>query len=219
MANIAVLERITDRAALERQLKKLVTLDPRLEPVLSSVGEVPLRLSEGGFAGMAQIVTSQLLSVASARAIHGRVVTIFGEVTAARMLTLDVSQLRACGLSKSKIASLKILAEAEIAGVLDYGVFGDMPAERAIVALTKFKGIGPWSAEIYLLFCTGHPDIFPAGDLALQKAIAWALGMPNRPDEKAAREITSLWSPCRGAAARLMWRYFAVEKVREGVSL
>lgn len=213
------LERITGRDVLDRHLKALVALDDRLAPVLAASGEVPLRLNQGGFAGMVQIVTSQLLSVASARAIHGRVVEAMGEVSADRFIKMPETVFRSCGLSGAKIASLTAIAEAELSGQLDYGVFARMPADTAIRELTRLKGIGPWTAEIYLLFCTGHPDIFPAGDLALQKSIGHALGLAARPNEKATRDIALMWSPYRGAASRLLWRYFAVEKVREGIDL
>jgi len=111
------------------------------------------------------------------------------------------------------------LAEAELSGVLDYQRLVHLPAEDAIADLVVHKGIGRWTAEIYLLFCLGHADIFPAGDLVLQKMAGEALGRKKRPDEKQTRNIAKKWSPYRGAAARLLWRYFAAVREREGVSL
>lgn len=209
-------ERITGRPVLDRQLGELVAADRRLAPILAAAGEVPLRLHPGGFAGMARIVTAQLLSVASARAIHARVEAAIGEMTAERLLRVEDEALRAAGLSYSKIATLRAAAAAELDGQLDYEGLGDMPSDQAVAVLTEIKGIGRWSAEIYLLFSTGHPDIFPAGDLALRKAVGHVLDMAGA-DEKTVRELTMAWSPWRGAAARLMWRHYARTKAREGV--
>lgn len=211
--------RITGRAVLERQLDALVAADPDLRPLREMAGEVPLRLNRPGFAGMAQIVNSQLLSVASARAIHGRFEAALGEVTARRFLAFGESEIRACGLSGAKYRTLKALAEAERDGRLDYGALGQMEAEAALAALTGLNGIGPWSAEIYLLFCTGHPDIFPAGDLALRKMVGYAQGRDAMPSIAETRAAAERWAPWRGAAARLLWRCFAVMKRKEGIGL
>ena len=219
MSQQQVLERITDRAVLERHLSALAITDPRLEPVLEIAGDVPLRLGAVGFAGMVNIIVSQLLSVASANAIHGRVVELMGDVTAERFVALNETDVRACGLSGSKFRTMNIVAEAELNGELDYAKIPELPVDDAMAALTRLKGIGPWTAEIYLLFCVGHPDIFPAGDLVLRKMVGHTLGRKKIPDEKATRRLTKKWSPYRGAAARLMWRYFAVLKKREGINL
>src|SRR5690606_29256188 len=119
-------------------------------------------------------------------------------------------------LSGGKLKTLTAIAEAEISGALDYDALVHLPAEEAIAGLTRLHGIGPWTAEIYLLFCLGHADIFPAGDLALQKMVGLAFGQAARPDEKRTRDLTAQWSPWRGAGARLMWRHFAVLREREG---
>ena len=210
------LERITGREVLDRHLCALVRADPRLARALASAGEVPLRLRAGGFAGMAQIVCAQLLSVASAAAIHARFEKVLGQTRAETLLRADAARLRAAGLSFSKIATLRALAEAEVSGRLDYASLAEIGADAALDTLMKIRGIGRWSAEVYLLFSTGHPDIFPAGDLALRKAVGHVQGR-DAPDEKEVRAIAADWSPWRGAAARLMWRHYAVVKSREGV--
>jgi DNA-3-methyladenine glycosylase II len=218
MAESERLERITDRAVLERHLDALVDSDARLAPVRELCGEIPLRLRPGGFEGLAAIVISQQVSVASARAIQSRFEDVLDEVSAQGFLALPGDELRGCGLSFGKLRTLTAIAEAEAAGQLDYDALAHLPGAEAIAALTGLHGIGPWTAEIYLLFCLGHPDVFPAGDLALQKMVGLAFGEPERPDDRRTRELTAGWSPYRGAAARLMWRHFAVLRDREGIA-
>lgn len=212
-------ERVLSGEVLERHLDGLVALDPRLVPVRAIAGQVPMRASSDGFAGMARIIVSQLLSVASANAIHRRFEALVGDVCATEFLRFDEAEIRTCGISGGKYRTMRLVAEAELAGALDYAALADLPAEEAVAALTELKGIGPWTAEIYLLFCVGHADVFPAGDLALQKMLAHALGLEARPNDKAARAIALGWSPYRGVVAQLLWRYFAALTEKEGVSL
>lgn len=214
-----VLERITDMDVLNRHLDGLVALDLRLDPVRATAGEVPLRLGQSGFAGMVSIINSQLLSVASARAIHGRVVDMLGEVTATRFLDMSEVDMRDCGLSGGKYKTMRLVAEAELNGALDYDALSGLSVDVAMKELTSLKGIGPWTAEIYLLSGVGHADIFPAGDLVLQKMVGDVLDHGEKPDEKTTRQIVAHWSPYRGAAARLLWRYFAVLRDKEGINL
>lgn len=218
MAEDQNLERITGRAVLERQLDALVAAEPLLQPVREICGEVPLRLQPGGFEGLAAIVIGQQVSVASARAIQTRFEDLFDEISAEAFLALSEEELRGCGLSGGKVKTLTAIADAEQTGALDYDGLNQLPAREAISALTAIHGIGPWTAEIYLLFCLGHPDIFPAGDLALQKMVGLAYGEAEKPDEKRTRQLTQSWSPWRGAGARLMWRHFAVLRDREGIA-
>ncbi len=162
-------------------------------------------------------MSSQLLSVASANAIHSRFVDLLGEVSAQNFLKFSQEEICAIGLSKNKYQTMKNLALAELAGELNYQQLAQLPADKAIKRLTKYKGIGDWSAQIYLLFCVGHCDIFPAGDLVLQKMLAQILNLDKRPNEKQAHELTNHWSPYKSAGARLLWRYFAAIKNREGI--
>lgn len=214
-----LLEPIANRETLDRHLAALALRDPQLKPVVAAVGEVPLRRRDGGFAGMAAIVVSQLLSVASANAIHGRFVDILGEVTPQRFLELEETAVRKAGLSAGKYQTLRGIAEAELSGTLDYDVLARSHQDEAMAQLMALKGVGRWTAEIYLLFCLGHPDIFPAGDLALRKMVGVTLGHQEMPTEREVRTLTEAWAPYRGAAARLMWRYFAYLKDREGVGV
>lgn len=211
--------RITSKEVLDAHLEALVELDPRLGPILELVGEVPLRLGQQGFAGLANIVSSQLLSVASASAIHNRVKALAGQMNSDMFLRVATSDLRAAGLSNAKIACLRALASAEQAGELNFERLHAMDLAKATKTLVALKGIGPWSAQIYLLSSSGHPDIFPAGDLVLQKMVGKVAQKQQKPDEKVTGRIAGLWSPHRAAAARLLWRYFAVLREREGINL
>jgi len=210
---------IISREILEAHLTALIDLDPLLAPILNQVGEVPLRLGRPGFGGLAPIVSGQLLSVASAKAIHLRVEALVGEMRAKNFLAVEPENLRAAGLSWSKINCLIGVAKAEISGEIDFGALHQLSVPEAMENLTALKGIGPWSAEVYLMSSVAHPDIFPAGDLVLQKMLGKILEMNKKPDEKQTRKLTKKWSPYRGAAARLLWRYFAVLREREGINL
>lgn len=211
MTGPALPARLDTPEALAFHLEGLAARDERLALAIARAGEVSLRRSPRGFEGLARIVCGQQLSVASARAIWGRLEAL-GATTPEIYLGLDELTLRATGLSRGKYETLKGVAEACISGALDFPAVEAMAAEDAISALVKLKGIGPWTAEIYLLFCTGHPDVFPAGDLALQKAVGHAFALPARPTTKELIAIARPWSPHRGAAAIMFWRYFAAMK-------
>jgi len=204
---------------LGAQLQALIKKDQRLQPVLQLVSQVPLRLGQPGFAGLAKIVSGQLLSVASASAIHNRVEKLVGEMSSKRFLAIDSNDLREVGLSWSKINCLRGLAEAEINGEIDFEKLHHQSAKEIMQTLTSLKGIGPWSAEIYLVSSVAHPDIFPAGDLVLQKMLGKIYNLRNKPDEKQTRKLSKKWAPYRGSAARLLWRYFAVLRGLRGINL
>lgn len=212
-------ERLHSVEAVARHLDALVALDGRLRRVRLKVGEVPPRVTAPGFAGMARVICGQQLSVASARAIWGRFELIEGATDPRRYLTLEEPLLRSAGLSAGKYRSIRAVAEAVVAGALDFDAIDRMQPAEAIAVLTTIKGIGPWTAEIYLMFCAGQPDVFPAGDLALQKAVAHALELSARPEIGELTGIAEAWAPHRAAAALLFWRYFAVLKEREGIAL
>lgn len=190
-----------------RGLKALIAADPRLGPVAEIAGPLPLRRRSGGFEGLAGIVTAQQISDAAADSIWARLKASVDPFTAETFVATPEETLRAAGLSGPKIRTLTGIAAAAADG-FDLIAVHDMPADRAMSTMTALKGIGPWTAEIYLLFCVGHPDIFPAGDLALQNAAMDGLGLRKRPDEKRLRQIAGKWSPWRGVAARLFWAYY-----------
>ncbi|TCQ07577.1 DNA-3-methyladenine glycosylase II [Rhizobium sp. PP-F2F-G36] len=190
-------------------LAALGTLDPRLAPIIASAGPLPLRRSEPGFSGLAAIIVSQMISKASAAAIWNRMTSRLGMVEAGAFLALAEEDARAIGLSGSKIKALRAAAVAVEAGVLDLEGICDMDPDAAIAALGALPGIGRWTAEVYLVFCAGHPDVFPVGDVALQSAVAHAFRLEARPSVRSLETISLAWSPWRSVAARLFWAYYA----------
>ena len=211
MSALATPARLDSAEALATHLEGLSQRDQRLAAAILRAGEVTLRLSPSGFEGMARIVCGQQLSVTSARAIWGRVETL-GAITPDAYLGFDEETLRKTGLSRGKFETIRGVALAITEQGLDFSQVDMMEPDTAIETLTRLKGIGPWTAEIYLLFCAGHPDIFPAGDLALQKAVEHAFDLPARPLPKDLIPLAAQWSPHRGAAALMFWRYFSAMK-------
>jgi DNA-3-methyladenine glycosylase II len=204
---------IESEADIAEGLDYLARRDRRLREVIRAAGPVPLRRRPGGFEGLARIIVGQQLSMASAEAIWGRFVAAFPGCAIEAIHAASDDALRAPGLSAPKIRTLHAAAAACHEG-LDLAALADMPAEDAHRRLTAVKGIGPWSADIYLLFCLGHADIFPAGDLALRNAIGDAFGHEAPPPVDAAAEIALRWSPWRGVAARLFWAYYRARRER-----
>lgn len=199
-------------------LDYLARRDRRLCKVIETAGQVPLRRKPAGFPGLARIIVGQQLSIASAEAIWGRFVNAFPGCTHDAVGEADDDALRAPGLSEAKIRTLRAAATACHEG-LDLKALAEMSCEDAHRRLTGIKGIGPWSADIYLLFCIGHADIFPVGDLALRKSVAMAFGWDHSPSIDEVGEISAEWSPWRGVAARLFWAYYRVRRERAALPL
>lgn len=185
--------------------------DPRLAPVIERAGPVPLRRSAPGFEGLAKIIVAQQISKAAAESIWTRFDDHLDSVSPQAVIGATEDGLRACGLSRPKVRTLRAIAGACRDG-FDLDQLASLPADDAIKAMTALHGVGPWTAEVYLLFCLGHADIFPAGDLALMVAVGDALGHEERPDEKSVRATAEVWSPWRGVAARLFWSYYAATR-------
>ena len=177
----------------------------------------PLRKREPGVEGLARIIVSQQLSTASAAAIWARLEARFPGTAPHEIAAASDDELRAPGLSVAKIRTLRAIAAAIQDKSLPIGRLHDMPAEEAHALLTAVKGIGPWTADIYLLFCLGHPDAFPARDLALQEAARLAYGLDERPKEKEFVALAEQWRPWRGVAAKVLWAYYRLIKQRDGV--
>jgi DNA-3-methyladenine glycosylase II len=182
--------------------------------VIKAAGVLPLRRREPGLPGLLRIVVGQQLSVASANAIWARFEAAFPEMSAEAIHRAREARLRKAGMSGPKIRTLRAIAAAARAG-LDLDALAHAPAEEAHARLTAVHGIGPWTADIYLLFCLGHPDIFPVGDLALRNAVADAFGMATSPSPDAVAEIAELWSPWRSVAATLFWAYYGARKAKK----
>ena len=212
-----MIHRLDSQADLESALAALVVQDARLAPILAAVTMPALRRRESGFAGLAAIVVAQQLSTASATAIWNRLHAAYDPLTPAAIAKARADRLGRLGLSAAKIKTLKILGRELAATRLDLDALADEPADGAHQKLIALHGIGPWTADVYLLFCLGHADAWPAGDLALQEAIRLGLELDSRPSAKAMAELAEPWRPLRGAAAHLWWAYYRVMKKHEGV--
>jgi len=210
---VAIIQSLDD---IKAGLAVLRASDPRLDAVHRLAGDPPLRRAEQGFVGLARIVVSQQVSVASAAAIWRRTCEVFDPLTPSRILAAPDEEFRRAGLSAPKIRTLRAIARA-IEDGLDLAALGAQDAAAARLALTAIKGIGPWTADVYLLFCLGHGDAWPAGDIAIQEAIKVGLGLQTRPTAKQMGPLAEPWRPLRGAAAHLWWSYYRVLKKREGV--
>jgi DNA-3-methyladenine glycosylase II len=196
-------------ADLHHAINTLARCDPAMARALEAIGMPGPRISERGYATLLRTIVGQQLSVSSAGATWARLATALGTVDdPSAMLAASDEALRAAGLSRQKAGYARALAGRILTGELD---LQRLPAddEAAIAALTSVKGIGRWSAEIYLLFAEGRNDIWPAGDLAVQIAIGQIIGLPDRPSEKALRLLAETWRPHRGAAAIFAWHHYS----------
>jgi len=212
-----MISRIDTEADLAAGLRALLAADPRLAPIAQIAGPLPLRRRDGGFAGLMAIVMSQQLSTASAAAIWGRLSAAFDPFDPAVVRRARSEKLKRIGLSAPKIRTLKAVAKAVVDGTLDFDALAALPADEAHARLTAVHGIGPWTADIYLLFCLGHTDAWPAGDLALQEAARVAFALKTRPTAKEMAPLAEPWRPWRGVAARLLWSYYRATKGRDAV--
>jgi DNA-3-methyladenine glycosylase II len=203
-------------AVLKRGLDELAKADPVMAR-LAAEGIVPeLRRRPPGFEGLAWIVVGQQVSTASATAIWGRLRQILEPPTPEVFLGLSDEALRAAGLSAGKVRTLRAAATDIVEDRLPLDRLHAMPADLAHGLLTQVKGIGPWTADVYLLFCLGHADAFPGGDLAVQEAARVAYGLEQRPDARTLTALAERWRPWRGVAAKVLWAYYRAIKAREG---
>lgn len=197
-----------DDALLRSAMDHLAGLEPAFGRGLERVGYPEPRLRSRGYETMLRTIVGQQVSVASAAAIWRKLEAELGVGAPADILvSRDYDALRACGLSRQKQGYARSLAELTLSGELD---LEQLPHddEEAIAQLIRVKGIGRWSAEIYLLFAEGRPDIFPAGDLAVQIELGRLMGLPERPSEKTVRLMAEVWRPWRGAAAIFAWHHY-----------
>lgn len=190
----------------------LAGIEPRFARALDLTGPLPLRRRKDGFEQLLSAIVSQQVSVAAADAIWGRLKA--ARLTGPRKIAgASEDDLRACGLSRQKIRYARALAASGIR----FGELRDAPTPEVIATLTEVPGIGIWTAEIYAMFSLGRADVFAPGDLALQESARILFDLPERPREKALREMAEAWSPWRAVAARLLWAYYHVAKDREGI--
>ncbi|MCR2834902.1 DNA-3-methyladenine glycosylase family protein [Parerythrobacter lacustris] len=194
--------------ALRSGIDHVAAIEPGIARALDLVGYPEPRIRPTGYMTLLRTIVGQQVSVAAASSMWNKLEAELGEnFTPTCLLKRDFDTLRACGLSRQKQGYARSLCELVEGGALD---FDSLPKddEEAIAQLTQIKGIGRWSAEIYLLFAEGRPDIWPAGDLAVQAGIGKILGHEERPSEKATRALADPWSPHRGAIAILTWHSY-----------
>ena len=199
-------------ACVAEGAETLCQMCPRLAHAYEQTGKLPLRRKPDGFAELLSAIVSQQVSVASAQAIWGRMKD--ARLTGPRQIVRATEEeLRAVGLSRQKIRYAQELSRAGI----DFNALRSVPDAEVIATLTKVPGIGNWTAEIYAMFSLGRADVFAHGDLALQEAARILYNLPDRPTEKAMRQMAEAWSPWRSVAARILWAYYRVAKDREGI--
>ncbi|KXU31991.1 DNA glycosylase [Sphingobium sp. 22B] len=196
---------------LRASLDAIAAMEPGFAAAIGRVGYPPPRIREPGYETLLRTIVGQQVSVAAAAAVWRKLEAELGAGCAPdALLVRDFDTLRACGLSRQKQGYARSLAELVVSGGID---LHDLPDddEDAIAQLVRIKGIGRWSAEIYLLFAEGRPDVWPAGDLAVQIEIGRILGLTERPSEKLTRELAERWRPHRGAAAIMAWHHYNTE--------
>ncbi|MBY8829815.1 DNA-3-methyladenine glycosylase family protein [Hephaestia mangrovi] len=196
---------------LRISLDAIAAIEPAMAAALARVGYPEPRIRERGYATLLRTIVGQQVSVAAAQSIWNKLEAALGDLTdPATVAAADIETLRGLGLSRQKASYALSLADEVASGRLD---LENLPAddEEAIAQLVHVKGIGRWSAEIYLLFAEGRTDIWPAGDLAVQIEIGRIMGHDDRPGEKAVRDLAEAWRPHRGAAAILAWHHYKTD--------
>jgi DNA-3-methyladenine glycosylase II len=193
---------------LDRAVRALVKRDERLQRVLEVTGMPTLRRRPPGFEGLARVIVGQQLSTASADAIWGRLSTAFQPFEPEAIRRATPARLGKLGLSRAKIKALKSIATEMRAKRLDLNALADIDADQAHATLTALHGVGPWTADVYLLFCLGHADAWPAADIGLQEGVRLGLHLAQRPTTKETEALADGWRPLRGAAAHLWWAYY-----------
>jgi DNA-3-methyladenine glycosylase II len=201
---------------LRRSLDALAAQDGRIAEALASSGYPEPRDNPAGYVTLLRTIIGQQVSIASARAIWNKLEAALGEVADPQVMTSATDEaLRGAGLSRQKMAYARSLADELVSGRLELERLPE-DDEAAIAELVRIKGIGRWSAEIYLLFAEGRPDVWPAGDLAVQIAMGRMLGHDEKPTEKRLRELSSPWRPHRGALAIFAWHHYSTSGVLVG---
>jgi len=196
---------------LNTALDCLAETEPAFAEALKRAGYPEPRVRERGYSTLLRTIIGQQVSVAAAQSIWNKLEAEVGDLAdPANIARASDERLRAAGLSRQKASYARSLADEVTSGRLDLAHLPE-DDEEAIAQLTRIKGIGRWSAEVYLLFAEGRPDIWPAGDLAVQVEIGRILGHTDRPSEKAIREWAEAWRPHRGAAAILAWHHYKTD--------
>ncbi len=203
---------IATEADIKTGISFLVKQCPLIKDVHKQVGDPPLRIREAGFEGLARIIVGQQVSVASATAIWSKFSNTLEEISVHSCQLKTDDELRKCGISRPKVKTLRAVCEAISADELDFEQLSVLSYEEIHKILTRIKGIGPWTADVYAMFCLGHSDAWAPGDLALQYAVQEVLSLDERPDARQMPAHAERWRPWRGVAARLLWAYYNERK-------
>jgi DNA-3-methyladenine glycosylase II len=199
---------VRTKDSIRTAVEALAAREPAFAGVVEKFGVPEPRRSDRGAQTLLRTIVGQQVSVAAARSMWAKLEAAYGSPPElATLLTATDEELRAAGISRQKAGYIRSLAQLVISGELDLEALPE-DNEEAVALLTKIKGIGRWSAEIYLLFAEGRQDVFPAGDLAVLIEIGRLLGLPEKPSEKQLRELAEAWRPYRGAAAVLAWHSY-----------
>lgn len=183
-------------------------LDADFAGIEDRAGPLPWRRRDPGFAGLLRTICEQMISNQAAAAIWGRLSALPGALQPAGLLALDDDALRSAGLSRPKVLHVRALAGAVIDGRLDFAALREAPDDAAVAALSAIPGLGPWTAQVHLVFGFERPDVFPTGDVALAASVAHLKSLPERPKPRALVEMALAWSPYRSLAARLLWHHW-----------
>ncbi len=193
-------------------LRHLAQVDERLAPLTERFSHLTYRLRPAGFEALLRLIVEQQLSVRAAETILSRVHAGLGDISPRALLEHEAEALRGYGLSRPKISYARALAEAIDSGAFDPTTLPALSTEDAAVRLMALKGIGRWTAELYLMFSEGRLDLFPTGDIALREAVGWLDGLEQRPDEVYCAGRAEAWAPYRSVAAHLLWAWYGAVK-------
>jgi DNA-3-methyladenine glycosylase II len=202
------MRKLDDDTSLQEAVMALLRIEPRFGTILDAHGFPPLRRVPEGWQSLLRIVTDQLISLQAGEAIWGRLTQALAPLSAARLAAMSEEEFMQLGLSRAKARCFRMIAAAQACGGLDPSVFRDMTDEAVVRTLTALRGIGPWTAQIYLLTAMGRPDAWPSGDLALQAAAQHLFALTARPGAPAMTRLAEPWRPWRAAAARLLWSHY-----------
>lgn len=204
---------VTDPKQLRKAVKTLVRQCAIIKTAHARLGVPEWRTRQGDYSGLVRIIAYQQLSTKAAGAIWGRVEVLLGKVTPKNVLAAEIDALRGCGLSRPKIAHIRAIAEAVESGALNLKRVARASDEDAQAELVAVKGIGPWTADVYLMFCLGRWDVFPHADIGLSEAYRMITGERQRHPPKTFLKTAERWRPYRGVAAHMLWSY--INAVRE----
>ena len=207
---------IETEADLKEGVAYLCEREPAFQKVLNATGLPPLRRKSGGLAGLIEIITGQLISIHAAAAIWQRLEASLAPFDAAILAELDDSAYIACGLSRPKIRTIRAVLAHIKDGKLSLTNLEVAENREIFKALTDIKGIGPWTAQIYLLTSLGRRDVWPVGDLALQESAKLLFNLDNRPNERKMLSLAEPWQPWRAVAARLLWSHYRLVRFEGG---